>query len=227
MEKKFSEGNLNDLTASNFENESIEIETKNNFNDDSSASNGNFDVERAIADTMKRFNLGHDTAVDNSSKKNKTVVNFNAQKFIKNFFDEVLDSLKMECEVKIKFNGRIFYVEICGEEANFFIGKHGILLYSWQNILNLSLKKHGLKLLLDAAGYREKRKNGLSRHAIRSAQTVLRTGMKYVFEPMDSWDRMVVHEALHSVPGILTHTEGDDNTRHVVVELNLANVKSD
>ena len=91
----------------------------------------------------------------------------------------------------------------------------------------MSLKKHGLKLLLDAAGYREKRKNSLSRHAIRSAQTVLRTGVKYVFEPMDSWDRMVVHEALHSVPGILTHTEGDDSTRHVVVELNLANVKPD
>ena len=144
MEKKFSEGNLNDLTASSFENESIE--TKNNVSATSGMSNGNFDVERAIADTMKRFNLGHDTALDNGSKKNKAVLNFNAQKFIKNFFDEVLDSLKMKCEVEIRFNGRIFYVEICGEEANFFIGKHGILLYSWQNILNLSLKKHGLKL---------------------------------------------------------------------------------
>ena len=215
MEKKFSESNLDDLTIGK------------SGDDSGTTTNGGFDVERAIADTMKRFNLGHDSALNSNSKKNKAVVNFNAQKFIKNFFDEVLDSLKMKCEVKIRFNGRIFYVEICGEEANFFIGKHGILLYSWQNILNLSLKKHGLKLLLDAAGYREKRKNSLSRHAIRSAQTVLRTGVKYVFEPMDSWDRMVVHEALHSVPGILTHTEGDDNTRHVVVELNLANVKPD
>ena len=124
MEKKFSESNLDDLTIGK------------SGDDSGTTTNGGFDVERAIADTMKRFNLGHDSALNSNSKKNKAVVNFNAQKFIKNFFDEVLDLLKMECEIKIRFNGRIFYVEICGEEANFFIGKHGILLYSWQNILN-------------------------------------------------------------------------------------------
>lgn len=185
--------------------------------------NDKLNVERAIADTLKKFNLGSMAKKQSVStdKKSKAVMSFDAQKFIKDFFGQIIDLLSLNCDVNIKFDGHIFYVEILGDKASIFIGKHGIILYSYQNILNVALKKYGLKVLLDAAGYREKRRDSLSRHALRSAQTVLRTGVKYIFEPMDSWDRIVVHEALMNVPGILSRTEGDNDSKYVVIELNL------
>ena len=199
----------------------VELNIKDKDHDMSGSDNLN--VERAIADTLKKFNLDSmaKKQPESADKNSKTVMSFNAQKFIKDFFGQIIGLLNLNCDVNIRFDGHIFYVGILGDKANVFIGKHGIILYSYQNILNVALKKYGLKVLLDAAGYREKRRGSLSRHALRSAQTVLRTGVKYIFEPMDSWDRIVVHEALMNVPGILSRTEGDNDSKYVVIELNL------
>ena len=200
---------------------------QNGKNKKSNLNGDNSNVERAIADTLKKFNLGNmpeskvsQKRLESTDKKSKTVMSFNAQKFVKEFFEQIIGLLNLNCNVNTKFDGHILCVEILGDKANIFIGKHGIILYSYQNILNVALKKYGLKVLLDAANYREKRKASLSRHALRSAQTVLSTGIKYIFEPMDSWDRMVVHEALMNVSGIVSRTEGDNDSKYVVIDLN-------
>jgi len=143
-----------------------------------------------------------------------------SQKFIETFFNDVIGILNVDVSVNVRFTGTSFIVSLLGNDANVFIGTHGSVLYAYQHIINLLLKKYDSpKVFLNASNYREERKESLSRYAISCAKKVLRTGMKFVFEPMNSYDRLVIHETLRNFSGVVTHTEGPEDTKYVSIDL--------
>jgi spoIIIJ-associated protein len=81
------------------------------------------------------------------------------------------------------------------------------------------LGDHETRLRVDVAGYREKRREALSRFALKVAEDVKTSGQARALEPMNSSDRKIVHDALTEVEGISTRSEGSDPFRRVVVAL--------
>ena len=73
------------------------------------------------------------------------------------------------------------------------------------------------RLRVDVGGYRQRRKDALGRFAIKVANDVVETGTPRILEPMNSADRKIVHDTLSTVEGVVTHSEGDDPFRRVVV----------
>ncbi|MDU7115694.1 MAG: RNA-binding cell elongation regulator Jag/EloR, partial [Peptoniphilus harei] len=101
------------------------------------------------------------------------------------------------------------------------IGKRGVTLDSIQYILNLLVNKKSsryIRVNLDSSGYREKRKETLINLANKMANKVTKTGRSVKLEPMNSYERKIIHTALQDYEGVLTHSEGKDPFRKVVIQ---------
>ena len=197
-------------------------------------------VDEAIKNALQEKNLRRDdveiTVIDNGSKgilgfnkrPAKILVrrNFNLQNYVEEFFQNVINIIGLKVDAITKLEDNSLNIELVGEDAKFFIGKHGCVLDSFQQILNFSLRKHAnIKVYIDAENYRAKQKEMLERYAIRSARKVARSHIKFVFEPMSSYERLIVHKALQNFPNVITYSEGENQNRHVVIDLEDQNRK--
>jgi spoIIIJ-associated protein len=101
------------------------------------------------------------------------------------------------------------------------IGRRGQTLDALQYLTSLVINKHTknyTKISLDIEGYREKRKNALQDLADRIALKVEKSRAKYVLEPMNPYERRIIHSALQSYKNIVTYSEGTEPYRHVVID---------
>ena len=102
------------------------------------------------------------------------------------------------------------------------VGPKGNTLLALQDLTRVVAQRrlgdHDTRLRVDVAGYRERRRDALSRFALKVANEVVESGKPRVLEPMASADRKVVHDTLMEVAGVSTRSEGEDPKRRVVVE---------
>ena len=125
-----------------------------------------------------------------------------------------------EIEVTKLENGALF--EIKSEEFEKLIGKKGDILDSLQYLTGLAVKKASgkyIRVAINVGDYREKRIETLKNIARKHADYVARTGRRYTFEPMNPYERRVIHSTLQNDKFVTTHSEGDEPYRHVVVTL--------
>ena len=102
------------------------------------------------------------------------------------------------------------------------IGKHGQTLDSLQYLTNLVANKHSqerVRFIVDVEDYRERRKETLIRLAQRLADKVKRTGEKVVLEPMNPYERKLIHMTLQNDEKVTTHSEGEEPYRKAVIDL--------
>ena len=128
----------------------------------------------------------------------------------------------IEVSVSVSVNKDSVYVDVEGKDTGTVIGKRGQTLDALQYLTSLVVNKSDsehTRVILDAENYREKREATLENLAFRLAEKVLRTGKSARLEPMNPYERKVIHTALHSVNGITTRSEGDEPYRRVVIEL--------
>ncbi|RNF39935.1 RNA-binding cell elongation regulator Jag/EloR [Planococcus salinus] len=112
-----------------------------------------------------------------------------------------------------------FYLE--SEKVAMLIGKRGQTLNSLQQLAQLVANKYSNQFMmvqLDAENYRERRQETLEQLADRMADKAIRTGSRVQFEPMPSYERKVIHQALSRRLDIDTHSEGKDPNRYLVIE---------
>lgn len=112
-----------------------------------------------------------------------------------------------------------FYLE--SEKVAMLIGKRGQTLNSLQQLAQLVANKYSNQFMmvqLDAENYRERRQETLEQLADRMADKAIRTGGRVQFEPMPSYERKVIHQALSRRLDIDTHSEGKDPNRYLVIE---------
>lgn len=110
--------------------------------------------------------------------------------------------------------------ELSGKDVGVLIGKRGQTLDSLQLLVNLVVNRHGekyTKVEIDAENYRERRQQALVRLAERLAAKVKRTNAPVRLEPMQAYERKIIHAALQSVAGIETHSEGQEPRRYLVI----------
>ena len=149
---------------------------------------------------------------------------FSIEDNIRNFLTKVFEAMNMEVEILIKNSEEenVYDIELKGKEMGVLIGKRGQTLDSLQYLTNLAINKHTdnyIKVKLDTEDYRQRRKDTLENLARNIAYKVKRTKRPVTLEPMNPFERRVIHSALQSDKYVTTHSEGEEPYRHIVVTL--------
>ncbi len=142
----------------------------------------------------------------------------NVNKFLDKFLGKVGNNIKYE--VNKTTTGLEVYLK--GDEAGFLIGYRGETLYSFQTILSSVANKNideKIRIWLDIEGYKEKREKTLHDLAIRIARTVERTKKSTTLEPMQAYERKIIHSALQDSKTVKTESIGEEPRRRVVISL--------
>ena len=137
------------------------------------------------------------------------------------FLRETTEKMGLDLEITAEGNDENLYIELAGKDAGAIIGKRGQTLDAMQYLTSLVVNKaHGnyVRVVLDAENYRAKREKTLQQLAIRLGNKVLRTGKPVRLEPMNPYERMVIHATLHGFDEITTRSEGEEPYRRVVIE---------
>jgi spoIIIJ-associated protein len=140
---------------------------------------------------------------------------------VRELVEGVLDELDLDGDVEIEEDGERILATVVGEEDyGLLIGKRGQTIDALQ-LLCYQAAFRGVRerkrVLLDAAGYRERRRETLEGRADRAAEQALSNGRLVEMDPMSAQERRVVHERLKDRPGIETYSEGDEPHRCVIV----------
>lgn len=140
---------------------------------------------------------------------------------VREVVEAVLDGLDLEGDVEIdEDDGRIDAVVVGGDDYGLLIGKRGQTIDAVQ-LLCYQAAFRGMRerkrVVLDASGYRERRREVLTGRADRAAEQALEHNASVEMDPMSAQERRVVHEHLKERPGIETFSEGDEPRRCVIV----------
>ena len=154
----------------------------------------------------------------------RAFVKTSPEELVKEFLDSVFKAMDMEVELDIKVDEdeKMIDVELKGDDMGILIGKRGQTLDSLQYLTNLALNKHSdnyFKVKVDTEDYRNRRKETLENLAKNIAYKVKRTKRAVSLEPMNPFERRVIHSALQNDRYVTTHSEGEEPYRHVVVSL--------
>lgn len=149
---------------------------------------------------------------------------FTSQDRIRDFLSKVFTAMGLDVEILITESDEenVFDVELKGEEMGVLIGKRGQTLDSLQYLTNLAINRGQetyIKVKLDTEDYRNRRIETLENLARNVAYKVKRTKKPVSLEPMNPFERRVIHSALQNDRYVTTHSEGENPYRHVVVTL--------
>lgn len=142
----------------------------------------------------------------------------------KKFLGEVFDAMEMEVIVDAKYNDadKTLDIDMRGEEIGILIGKRGQTLDSLQYLVSLVVNRGQadyIRVKLDTENYRQRRKETLENLAKNIAYKVKRTKRPVSLEPMNPYERRIIHSALQNDKYCTTKSEGEEPYRHVVVIL--------
>ena len=141
-------------------------------------------------------------------------------KAIKAFLSGLLQQMDAEAEIKVYMpeKGR-YKVILEGESIGALIGRRGETLDAIQQLTSYSVNRTGgrVRIQLDAEGYREKREQSLQHLAQKVAGKVVKYRRSVTLEPMNAYERHVIHTALQDTPGVTTYSTGTDPNRRVIV----------
>ena len=141
---------------------------------------------------------------------------------IREFLGKVFDAMELEVKIVIRNEDNIYNVDLKGADMGVLIGKRGQTLDSLQYLANLAVNKNTeehVKVKIDTEDYRNRRKETLENLAKNIAYKVKRTKRAVSLEPMNPFERRVIHSALQNDKFVTTHSEGEEPYRHVVVTM--------
>ena len=147
-----------------------------------------------------------------------------AEAKIKEFLSQVFGAMNMNVEIIVKEAEEkdMLDVELKGDDMGVLIGKRGQTLDALQYLTNLAAnkgRKDWNRVILDAENYRQRRRETLEKLARHLAQRVKRSGRKAMLEPMNPYERKIVHMSLQNDPEVTTYSEGEEPYRKVIIDL--------
>ena len=181
-------------------------------------------VELTVKEDVKenKAEKNNDTIVKKELKEISSEDLEKAEKNLQAFFEEFGKSLGTEIDYKIEKNQYGLNVDLHGENIGFLIGYRGETLYAFQSILS-SIASKGLdlriRLILDIEGYKAKREKTLEDLAQKIARTVVKTRREVTLEPMQAYERKIIHSALQNSTKVTTRSIGEEPRRRVVISL--------
>jgi spoIIIJ-associated protein len=142
------------------------------------------------------------------------------------FLRDVLNSMEIKAEIKVKEEDNVLKINLVGPDMGIIIGYRGETLDSLQYLVSLVVNKDQeaeyKRVVLDTENYRAKREETLRRLAGKTAFKVRKTGKSFRLEPMNPYERRIIHSALQNDQYVETFSEGEEPYRRVVVNLKKA-----
>ena len=158
-------------------------------------------------------------------KSSKYVVTFFKKEDIKNLIEEFLNNtskgLKIEINSEIKFEEDVISINLNSNDASALIGKNGKMLNSLQMLIKKLVEIQtgmNIKINLDVENYKKRKINILEREVKKIIKEVLKTKVDAKLDPMNSYERRIVHNVLGNFKGITTESEGEEPNRKVVIK---------
>lgn len=153
------------------------------------------------------------------SKKKETLIE--TEKLAKQWLEGLVYAYNINATVETEIKNQEVYAKINGENLGVLIGYHGEAMEAIGHLANnyvFNKLKNAARVFVDVSGYREKRIEELKATALKLAERVKENKRKYKLDPMNSYERRVIHEALSNISNITTHSEGVDPNRYLIIE---------
>lgn len=142
--------------------------------------------------------------------------------YAKSYLAEIIKGLNIEgATLDASYNEGVVSIELSCEDYGIVIGRRGETLDSIQYLMSLAMKKHTnayVRVAINVGNYREKRNETLRHLAEKNSAYVLRTKRRYTFEPMNPYERRVIHTAVQEIEGVESRSIGSNQDRRVVIE---------
>lgn len=138
------------------------------------------------------------------------------------FLKELTEKMGLNLDITVKTGSSSVYLNIKGKDSGTVIGKRGQTLDAIQYLTSLVVNKENekyIRVVVDAENYRAKREKTLEQLANRLADKVVKTKKSVRLEPMNPYERKVIHATLQSNPNVTTKSEGEEPYRRVIIEL--------
>ncbi len=196
-------------------------------------------VEEAIENGLKELGVTADKAdyevIENAKKgflgfgetpaKVKVICNVNAGMKAVEFVKKLVNNIGLDVEVKAEqINGKDTKITLEGESAGMLIGHHGETLDALQYLANLTANKSEddekgdySKVTVDIENYRAKREETLRTLARRMAARVRKNNRNITLEPMNPYERRIIHSEVQNIEGVSTYSIGADDNRKIVI----------
>jgi spoIIIJ-associated protein len=136
------------------------------------------------------------------------------------FVRGLLGAMGLEAEVKSSVEGESAFIDVAGESLGVLIGRRGQTLDALQELARTAVQRRlrsRVRLLVDVEGYRARRRTSLAEYAKQIAERAKQRGTEIELEPMNSFERKIVHDAVAEVEGATSFSEGEEPARKVVV----------
>ena len=145
-----------------------------------------------------------------------------AENNVKTFFGAIINKLGNNINYSIEKKSSGLEISLSGDDAGFLIGYRGETMYAFQSIISTIANKgidEKIRVWLDIEGYKEKRERTLQDLANRIARTVERTRKAVTLEPMQAYERKIIHSVLQDSKTVKTESIGEEPRRRVVISL--------
>ena len=153
------------------------------------------------------------------SKKKETLTE--TEKLAKEWLSGLVYVYNINATVETTIKNQEVYANINGENLGVLIGYHGEAMEAIGHLVNTYVYnklKNAARVFVDVAGYKEKHIEELKQTALKLADRVKESKRKYKLDPMNSYERRVVHECLANIKNITTHSEGTEPNRYLIIE---------
>ena len=173
--------------------------------------------ETSRSKSKKRYSLSLEDTMLYEVKKLDPAKDHPLEKFLR----DIAEQMGVDLDFSVKAGDELVFVEITGKDTGTIIGKRGSTLDAVQCLASYVVNKDSdkyIRVILDAENYRAKREKTLVNLANRLAGKVERTGRPTTLEPMNPYERKVIHCTLQNHPSVKTRSEGKDPYRKVIIE---------
>jgi len=193
-------------------------------------------VEEAIHFALEELNVSRDEVeVEVLEEGNRGILGFlsklakvrvtvkpKPEEVASNFLDGLIKFFDTSAKIECSLKDNVLNIDIKGDNAGIFIGKHGNTLDAIQYLTSLVVNRKSeefIRVLLDAENYREKREKALQRLALKLADKVKENKRSITLEPMYPNERRIIHTTLQKDPKVTTKSIGKEPNRRVVISL--------
>lgn len=156
-----------------------------------------------------------------ADEKEKIVVNRDEQAdVVRGFLNGLLEAFGLEGDVQVVVDDDAVVAQVFGDQTEALVGDRAAILQAVLELTRTVVQRQthdGVRIRLDIAGYRERRREALAIYAGRLGRRVLQEGTELQLEPMNAADRKVIHDAVADIDGIRSYSEGEEPRRFVVL----------
>lgn len=147
----------------------------------------------------------------------------NTEEIARDFLLNLLNKMGVQAKLNVKLKQSNLYIDMSGAEMAILIGRRGQTLDSLQYLVSLVVNKDReeyIRVILDTENYRQKRKDTLERLAFKLAKRAKKINKDITLEPMNPYERRIIHSALQNNKFVTTKSEGEEPYRKVVIVVN-------